>query len=201
MSEKQSLSKIAATSVLCISGLVLTGCATTPPPAAEIAIDQTSRGVHLRLINKVLLFEFDKSILNIAAASPYLDKIAALIITKSTKQVAVEGYSDNIGTLGANQLISEARAKAVRDALRERGVPAERLKTEGFSYHRPVTSNTTEEGRALNRRVEIVILDETIENITAGEAANAFESAFAKLKTMVDRGTIKPLSATESVQQ
>ncbi|MDO8457981.1 MAG: OmpA family protein [Burkholderiaceae bacterium] len=172
---------------------LLTGCATPPAPTTMIAIDQTPRGVHIRLISKVLLFEFDKAVLNIAAAAPYLDKIAALIINKSSKQVAVEGYTDNIGTLAANQIISDARAKAVSDALQERGVPADRLKPEGFSFHRPVMSNSNEEGRALNRRVEIVILDETIENITAGEPANTFESAFAKLKAMVDQGFIKPL--------
>ena len=98
-----------------------------------------------------------------------------------------------MGTLTANQQLSEARAKIVRDALQSRGVPAERLKAEGFAYQRPVVSNSNEEGRALNRRVEIIILDEKVENITAGEPANAFESAFAKLKAMVDAGLVKPL--------
>lgn len=176
-----------------LSLCLLAGCATPPAPTGAIAIDQTPRGVHIRMINKVLLFEFGKSDLNIVAAAPYLDKIAALIINKSSKQVAVEGYTDNVGTLAANQIISDARAKAVSDALQERGVPADRLKPEGFSLHRPVMSNSNEGGRALNRRVEIVILDETLENITAGEPANAFESAFTKLKTMVDQGFIKPL--------
>lgn len=177
-----------------LSLCLLTGCATPPPaPTTVIAIDQTPRGVQIRLINKVLLFEFGKAVLNIVAAAPYLDKIADLIKTKSSKQVAVEGYTDNVGTLEANQIISDARAKVVSNALQERGVPADRLKSEGFSLHRPVMSNSNEEGRALNRRVEIVILDETIENITAGEPANAFESAFAKLKAMVDQGSVKPL--------
>jgi hypothetical protein len=45
----------------------------------------------------------------------------------------------------------------------------------------------------LNRRVDIIILDEKVENITAGEPANAFESAFAKLKSMVDAGLVKAL--------
>ena len=140
-----------------------------------------------------VLFQFGKSDLNTVAADPYLDKIAALIKGKSSKPVAVEGHTDNVGTLTANQQLSEARAKIVRDALQSRGVPAERLKAEGFAYQRPVVSNSNEEGRALNRRVEIIILDEKVENITAGEPANAFESAFAKLKAMVDAGLVKPL--------
>lgn len=205
MSATTALVKLTATSVLCIHTLLLTGCVTSPPaPTDVLTLDQTPRGVHIRMINKVLQFEFDKSALNIAAAAPYLDKIAALIIQKSSKQVTVEGYTDNIGTLTANQAISEARAKVVSEALHERGVPAERLKAEGFSFHRPVMPNSTEEGRALNRRVEIVILDETVENIMAGESANAFESAFLRLKTMVDQGAIKPLQpvlASEGVAQ
>ena len=180
---------------------LLAGCATPPPqavlaplalPATVISIDQTARGVQIPLPSTVL-FTFGKSDLNTAQAGPYLDKIASLIKTKSSKPVAVEGHTDNVGTLEANQTLSEARAKVVRDALLARGVPAERLKAEGFAFQRPMVSNSSEEGRALNRRVEIMILDEKVENITAGEPANAFESAFAKLKTMVDQGLVKPL--------
>jgi flagellar motor protein MotB len=200
---KLRLFKLATSFILIINVLTLTGCVTPPTGAGEavIAIDQVPRGVHLRLANKVLSFEFDKADLDITAAAPYLDRIAALIITKSAKLVAVEGYTDNIGSLTANQALSEARAKAVSDALQVRGVPAERLKAEGFSLHRPIMSNNTEEGRALNRRVEIVILDETVEHITREEAADAFESAFAKLKNMVDQGVVKPLATPEKATQ
>lgn len=200
---KLRLFKLATSFILIINVLTLTGCITPPTGAGEavIAIDQVPRGVHLRLANKVLSFEFDKADLDITAAAPYLDWIAALIITKSAKLVAVEGYTDNIGSLTANQALSEARAKAVSDALQVRGVPAERLKAEGFSLHRPIMSNNTEEGRALNRRVEIVILDETVEHITREEAADAFESAFAKLKNMVDQGVVKPLTTPEKATQ
>lgn len=180
--------------------IALSGCASKPEivaapsaaPKAIIAIDQTPRGVQIPLPNTVL-FQFGKVDLNTVAAAPYLDKIATLIKTKSSKPVAVEGHTDNVGSLPSNQQISDARAKVVRDALLARGVPAERLKSEGFAFLRPVISNSNEEGRALNRRVEIIILDEKVENITAGEPANAFESAFAKLKAMVDAGLVKAL--------
>jgi len=59
-----------------------------------------------------------------------------------------------------------------------------------------LSSPTATKKAALNRRVDIIILDEKVENITAGEPANAFESAFAKLKTRVDAGLVKPLPAT-----
>ena len=59
----------------------------------------------------------------------------------TSKQVAVEGHTDNVGTLGANQQISNACAKVVLAILLAYGVPAERLKAEGFAYQRPVVSN------------------------------------------------------------
>lgn len=186
---------------LLASLIAITGCASKPEvvaapvaaaPKAVIAIDQTPRGVQIPLPNTVL-FQFGKADLNEGAAAPYLDKIATLLKTKSTKPVAIEGHTDNVGTLPSNQAISEARAKVVQTALLSRGVPADRLKAEGFAFQRPVVSNANEEGRALNRRVDIIILDEKVENITAGEPANAFESAFTKLKAMVDAGLVKAL--------
>ena len=200
MYSKNSL-RFALGMTVMVGFIALSGCANKPAvvatpavaaPKAVIAIDQTPRGVQIPLPNTVL-FQFGKADLNMEAAEPYLDKIAMLLKTKSTKPVAVEGHTDNVGTLPANQQISEARAKVVRDALQARGVPAERLKAEGFAFQRPVVSNSNEEGRALNRRVDIIILDEKVENITAGEPANAFESAFAKLKAMVDAGLVKAL--------
>jgi outer membrane protein OmpA-like peptidoglycan-associated protein len=187
-----------------LSLIMLSGCASKPAPApvaavapapapkAVIAIDQTPRGVQIPLPNTVL-FQFGKADLNEAAAAPYLDKIATLLKTKSNKQIAVEGHTDNVGSLPSNQAISVARANTVANALMSRGVPKERLLAEGFAFQRPVVSNANEEGRALNRRVDIIILDEKVENITAGEPANAFESAFAKLKAMVESGAVKAL--------
>lgn len=191
----------AALAIAVFSGfMALSGCASKPEvvatpvaaPKAVISIDQTPRGVQIPLPNTVL-FQFGKADLNEAAAAPYLDKIAVLLKTKSSKQIAIEGHTDNLGSLPSNQAISLARAKSVSTALLARGVPQERLQSEGFAFQRPVVSNSNEEGRAMNRRVDIIILDEKVENITAGEPANAFESAFAKLKAMVDAGLVKAL--------
>lgn len=201
-----SMNQFRATTYLPLAAVVLgllslSGCASKPEvivapvaaaPKAVISIDQTPRGVQIPLPNTVL-FQFGKADLNESAAAPYLDKIAVLLKTKSTKQIAIEGHTDNVGSLPSNQAISLARAKSVHSALLARGVPQERLQAEGFAFQRPVVSNSNEEGRALNRRVDIIILDEKVENITAGEPANAFESAFAKLKAMVDAGLVKAL--------
>ena len=156
-------------------------------------MDQTARGVEVKLNNNVMLFEFGKASLSTAAV-PYLDKVAFLIIYKSSKQVAVEGYTDNIGGIEVNQALSNARAKVVSEALQKRGVPAKRLKTVGLAFHRPVMSNSQEQGRALNRRTEITLLDETMDKLSDDASNNAFQLAFSKLKTMVDKGTIRPMS-------
>ena len=56
-----------------------------------------------------------------------------------------------------------------------------------------MASNATDEGKKVNRRVELLIVDEKVENITRGEPAGSFESAFDKLKKMVEDGLIKPM--------
>jgi outer membrane protein OmpA-like peptidoglycan-associated protein len=156
-------------------------------------MDQTTRGVELKLNNNVMLFEFGKANLSHAAA-PYLDKLAFLILYKSSKQVAVEGFTDNIGSIEVNQALSNARAKVVSEALQKRGVPAKRLKSVGLAFHRPVMSNSFEQGRALNRRAEITLLDETVDRLADDSSNNAFQLAFSKLKNMVDQGAIRPMS-------
>jgi outer membrane protein OmpA-like peptidoglycan-associated protein len=156
-------------------------------------MNQTTRGVELKLNNNVMLFEFGKANLSHAAA-PYLDKLAFLILYKSSKQVAVEGFTDNIGSIEVNQALSNARAKVVSEALQKRGVPAKRLKSVGLAFHRPVMSNSFEQGRALNRRAEITLLDETVDRLADDSSNNAFQLAFSKLKNMVDQGAIRPLS-------
>lgn len=175
---------------------VLSACQTPPAPAPYsgpvLPIEQTERGVQIYLPSSVL-FEVGKSALNNAAADPYLDRVASLLTTKTQKKIALEGHADNTGTESSNQALSEQRATTIASALTARGVPAARIDTAGFSSRRPRASNATEDGRALNRRVEVVILDEKVETITQGEPANAFASAFSQLKEMMEKGLVKPV--------
>jgi outer membrane protein OmpA-like peptidoglycan-associated protein len=185
----------------------LVGCATPPPPpppppppvvaaysGPSLAIEQTDRGVQIFLPSTVL-FDAGKADFKQADAAPYLDRLAKLLTEKTKNKVAVEGHTDNVGNAAGNQKLSEQRAEVIRAALVQRGVPAERLSSVGYSFNRPLASNATDQGKATNRRVELVILDEKVGNITQGEPAASFESAFDKLKKMVEDGLIKPMVA------
>jgi len=186
-----------------VAGALLAGCAArtsapTPVVAAPptytgpvLQIQQIDRGVQI-VLPSVVLFEVNKSSFNLAEAAPYLDRIAGLLTRKTDKRVSVEGHTDSDGSAALNDALSKARAAAVADALGERGVQRGRLDTSGFSFNRPVASNATEEGKRLNRRVEIIVLDEKVAALTAGEPAGSFEAAWSQLKSLVERGLVKP---------
>ena len=182
-----------------LAATLLAACQTHPPPPPQapyrgpvLPIQQAERGVEI-FLPSAALFEVGKSNLNTAQAGPYLDRIAHLVTTKSDKAIALEGHADNVGAAELNQKLSDERAAEIGKALVARGVPTARLKTAGFASRRPVASNTTEEGRRLNRRVEVVLLEEKIENITKGEPAGAFASAWDQLKALIDQGLVKPV--------
>jgi outer membrane protein OmpA-like peptidoglycan-associated protein len=71
--------------------------------------------------------------------------------------IVVEGHTDSQGSDASNQELSRGRAQAVRDFLVSRGVPADRIRADALGSSRPVGDNKTPEGRASNRRVEIVV--------------------------------------------
>lgn len=85
-----------------------------------------------------------------------LDGAAEMLKSSSSLRIEVAGHTDNVGAAEANQKLSEARAKSVMDALAQRGVPAARMTAKGYGQSVPVADNRTEEGRAKNRRVELV---------------------------------------------
>jgi outer membrane protein OmpA-like peptidoglycan-associated protein len=86
-----------------------------------------------------------------------LKEIAAMLNAHPELRLTIEGHTDNVGNAGANQALSEARAAAVKAALVERhGVAADRLEARGFGASKPAQPNGTAEGRAANRRVELV---------------------------------------------
>jgi outer membrane protein OmpA-like peptidoglycan-associated protein len=87
---------------------------------------------------------------------PIIDEIVSMLKKRTALRVGIEGHTDNTGTAAGNKVLSEARAKAVTAAIIEGGISSDRLEPAGYGQEQPVGDNRTEEGRAKNRRVEIV---------------------------------------------
>jgi outer membrane protein OmpA-like peptidoglycan-associated protein len=115
-------------------------------------------------VNGEQRFTFDK--LNFATDSATiapesqgsLNELGQILGACTTTRVRIAGYTDSTGDAAHNKVLSEQRAQAVKAALVGFGIDAARLDAAGFGPDNPVASNATEEGRAQNRRTELVIL-------------------------------------------
>jgi outer membrane protein OmpA-like peptidoglycan-associated protein len=92
-------------------------------------------------------------------AKASLGKLVAFVNKDPTKPIRIEGHTDGRGNANANQLLSQRRADSVRDALIAAGVAASRMTSAGLGADNPVADNETEEGRAKNRRVDVILED------------------------------------------
>lgn len=124
---------------------------------SALEAQQTERGLLVTLGD--VLFAFDKAELS-AQAAPRLDKLARFLAQFPERKMLIEGYTDSVGSDAYNLSLSERRAQAVRDALVQRGVDSARITARGYGKVHPVADNGSADGRAVNRRVEIVIADE-----------------------------------------
>lgn len=106
---------------------------------------------------EAILFAVDSAVVNSGLRNDLLT-VASSLQKYPESNVQVVGHTDNTGGAAYNQGLSERRASAVADVLQEGGVSFNRLQTIGRGEDQPIASNLTEEGRAQNRRVEIVIL-------------------------------------------
>lgn len=88
-----------------------------------------------------------------------LEEVVDLLQTEPDKKIRVEGHTDSRGDAAANLLLSEQRAQAVRDSLINLGVDPGRITAMGMGEDFPIASNDDEEGRARNRRVDVILLD------------------------------------------
>jgi OOP family OmpA-OmpF porin len=105
---------------------------------------------------KTLNFASGSSTVN-TVSYDLLARLKAGLEVFSQRQVAIEGHTDNAGDAKANQRLSLARAEAVRDFLIAAGMPAGRLTSVGFGEAHPIASNDYDKGRAMNRRIDIII--------------------------------------------
>jgi outer membrane protein OmpA-like peptidoglycan-associated protein len=119
-------------------------------------VKEEARGMVITLSGQVL-FVTGKSEL-LPAARDQLDQVAAALKDQGdVKPIVVEGYTDSVGSDTTNQKLSKDRAETVRAYLVSKGVPSEKITSVGKGEANPVASNDTPEGRANNRRVEIVV--------------------------------------------
>ena len=102
-----------------------------------------------------ILFETGKSEIQ-QESLPIVDQIFDLMKSNATLKISIEGHTDNVGDAVSNKKLSNDRAKAVMDALIAKGVDKVRMTSVGWGQEKPIADNRSEEGRAKNRRVEIV---------------------------------------------
>ncbi len=102
-----------------------------------------------------ILFETNKSVIE-PVSQPIVDQIYQLLKSNPDLKVSIEGHTDNTGTPAGNRTLSESRAKTVMESLVSKGIDKARLSFKGWGQDIPVADNRLEEGRAKNRRVEIV---------------------------------------------
>jgi outer membrane protein OmpA-like peptidoglycan-associated protein len=122
-------------------------------------VKEEPRGMVITLSGSVL-FASDQSTL-LPAARERLDQVCAVLMTTPDRSLTIEGHTDSQGAVQYNLDLSQRRADAVRNYLVERGYPAAQIHANGLGKGRPVSDNGSAEGRANNRRVEIIIQRET----------------------------------------
>ena len=120
---------------------------------AELKEDE--RGAVLTLSGSVL-FRFNEAKL-LPSATVKLQQVADALVAIRERDLIVEGYTDSKGSEMYNRDLSQRRANVVRNFLVERGYPSNRIETLGKGESNPIADNASAEGRANNRRVEIVI--------------------------------------------
>lgn len=119
-------------------------------------VQEDKRGMVITLSGSVLFTTGKSDLLPIAKEK--MDKVAEVLQQQDpNKKIVVYGYTDSIGTKANNQKLSQARAETVRNYLVQKGVDSSRISAVGKGEEDPVASNKTPEGRANNRRVEIVV--------------------------------------------
>ena len=127
--------------------------------AKSVEMKSEARGMVITLSGGVVFATGQSSIL--VGAQNQLNQVADALKTQAEHHFTIEGHTDNQGNDKINDDLSSRRANAVRDYLIVRGVSAAAISSAGFGSHRPVGDNANPEGRAMNRRVEIIV-DKTL---------------------------------------
>jgi len=123
--------------------------------AANAAVKEEPRGTVITLPGNVL-FASGKAML-LPGAQSSLNQVADALKDQKNASITIEGHTDSTGSDVTNMELSKARAESVAAYLSSRGLPKEQITTNGLGPSRPIADNTSPEGRATNRRVEIIV--------------------------------------------
>lgn len=121
---------------------------------SELQAKETARGMMLTLGD--VLFVSGKAELQPGAIEP-INQLVGFLKQHTEKTIIIEGHTDNTGSSAFNTKLSLKRAEYVQSALLQRGIPAYKITAIGLGKSQPIATNTTEQGRKQNRRVEIII--------------------------------------------
>lgn len=115
--------------------------------SGEITTTVASKDVHIN-------FEFGSATIS-SSSTAVLNDIYSSAVTAEGLKIGVYGHTDNVGNDQSNLNLSQQRAQAVKDFLVRKGIPSNRIEVKGFGETEPIADNSTESGRAANRRVQI----------------------------------------------
>jgi outer membrane protein OmpA-like peptidoglycan-associated protein len=122
----------------------------------EIAkVKEEARGMVITLSGSVLFATGKYELLPIAKQK--LDEVAKALMDQGYKSMLVEGHTDSVGKASDNETLSLKRAESVRTYLVSRGIPSDKIRATGLGSSRSIADNSTADGRANNRRVEIIV--------------------------------------------
>jgi OmpA-OmpF porin, OOP family len=121
----------------------------------DLILSRLNKGAVIVLNN--IFFETDRSTL-LPTSLPELQRLASLLEKRPQLSISIEGHTDSLGTGEHNIALSKGRAEAVREYLVQHGIDQKRLLVEAFGSSKPLASNTSEEGRAKNRRVQFRVV-------------------------------------------
>jgi outer membrane protein OmpA-like peptidoglycan-associated protein len=169
-------SKLGTLRLVVWSAVTIAGCGgtvaprpTTPPPRAVVAAEAPApapapyrrvalEGSRLR-VDDSIVFETGSAVIDRASDRLLVEIADELRAHPEAGSIRVEGHTDRIGRERYNRDLSERRAQSIVERLVSLGVPADRLHAAGIGSAQPIAPNDTDEGRALNRRVELVVVD------------------------------------------
>ncbi|MBZ4675501.1 MAG: flagellar motor protein MotB [Anaerophaga sp.] len=122
----------------------------------NIELQPMSKGASIVVEN--ILFTTGKATLRAESYAP-LNRLVRLLRENPSVRIEVSGHTDNTGSASLNKRLSRARALTVKRYLESQGIAPDRIEYEGYGFDRPIAPNTTAEGRAQNRRVEIEVIN------------------------------------------